>query len=172
MRIEMYKAIDWYVDNPLELVYNPGDIAIRLETDSISVSVFTDDGECIGCGGILYWGDKWAEAWIRIDKKGLEYKKSGIRAIRAGFRIITRSVRDARVFCWVDTKWPEAQRLVKWLGFTEGEELKELNNSIYRLWEYKNGNGVNDIGNGSISCGADSAGQDDATASRGPSRDK
>ena len=165
-----FEAIDWYVDNPLEIVHDPGNIAVRLETEGIGISVFVD-GTCIGCGGVLYYGEKLAEAWIRVDRKGLEYKREGLRAIRKGFRIVARTCRDARIFCWVDDSWPEAQRMVKWLGFKAGDETKELNNSIYRLWDYKNGDDVNGIGNSSIGCGADSAGQDDATASRSPSRD-
>ena len=170
MRIELFKAIDWYVDNPLELIDTPGDIAVKIETDGVGVSVFTEDGNCIGCGGIIYWEDDVAEAWIRIDRKGLKYRKSGLTAIREGFRIIIKGCKDTQIFCWVDTEWPEAQRMVKWLGFIEGEEVRELNNKMYKMWEYNHGNGIDGIGNGSICCRTDAAGFDDEAASQCSSR--
>lgn len=169
MRMEIFKAIDWYVNDPLEPIDAPGDIAVLLETQGICLSAFIEDGTCIGCGGILFWGDNTAEACIRISKKGLEYKRQGLKAIKAGFAIIMRTCRNIVVFCWVDDSWPEAQRLTKWLGFTVGEELRELNGRTYRLWELKNGNDFNGVGNGSVSCGTDATGSDDAAASRSPS---
>ncbi len=170
MRMELFQAIDWYLDDPLEPVENPGDIAVKIETQGLGISVFIEDGTCIGCGGILYWGEKEAEAWIRINRKGLEYKKEGIRAIWKGWRIIARSCRDMDIICWVDSDWIEAQRLVRWLGFNFGKEMRKLNNKTYNIWEYKHGNHVDDLGNGSICRGTDATGSDDEVASQRPSR--
>jgi hypothetical protein len=170
MIVKMFKAIDWYMDNPLELIESPGNIAELLEKRGVAASIFID-GYCIGCGGYLLWEDDLAEAWIRIDEKGLEHKMAALRAMRFLWDKVTNgpSSKGVRIFCWVDPEWNEAQRMIEWLGFTEGEESRELNGKEYKVWYYGNGN--DDFGNGSISCGADSAGQDDATASRGPSRD-
>lgn len=170
MRIELFKAIDWYLDDPLEPVKNPGDIAVKIETQGLGISLFIKDGTCIGCGGVLYWGEKEVEAWIRIDRKGLRYKKEGIRAIWKGFQIIVRSCKDIDIICWVDTEIPQARRLVEWLGFTEGEEIRELNEKKYLLWEYNHGHGTDDIGNSGICRRADATGSDDEIASQCPSR--
>ena len=162
-----YKAIDWYLENPLEPIALPGDIAYRLEKQGIAMSVYESEG-CIGCGGLLFYENGTAEAWVRIDRTGLKHRKSGLRAIREGFKILTR-VCKSKIFCWVDTEWEEAHRLVKWLGFIPGEESRELNNKTYLMWEYKDGTGVNGNRHCSERCGGNATVRDDAATSRSPS---
>lgn len=135
MRIEKYKAIDWYVDDPLEFIKTPGDIACRIETQGVGMSVFDEEG-CFGCGGLLFGPDNTAEVWVRIAKRGLKHKKSGLKAIREGFKILVNICKDP-MFCWTNTAWPEAQRLVSWLGFTKTEETLDFNDSTYVMWKYE-----------------------------------
>lgn len=154
MKIVPFKAIDWYLDDPLEPIEAPLDIAQRLEDQGISMSLFDDEG-CLGCGGMLRWPNNCTEVWVRIDRRGFMYKREGLRAIKEGFSVIM-NVCETILFCWVDTKWPKAERMVQWLGFTPTSKTKELNGSIYKQWT-KNGDDSNDSRSGDVSRRADTA---------------
>ncbi len=164
MRIESFKAKDWYVEDPLEIIDPPDNIVEIIEKQSIGISVFLNDDTCIGCGGLLFWPDGNLEAWIRIAKRGLEHKMGGIKAIKQGLDIMIRTCSklepDARIFCWVEITNSKAQRLVEWLGFTASNEQRELNAATYLMWEFYRGTCNDGSGIGSISCRANSAGED------------
>lgn len=162
-----FKAIDWYIDDPIEPILNPGNIAERLEKQGMGISVFDDDG-CFGCGGLLFYNNGTAEAWVRIDRRGFKHRKSGIRAIKEGFKILT-NVCKSKIFCWVDIDWEEADRLVTWLGFVKGKETRELNNRTYLMWDYDDGNDYDGYRHGSKRCGCNATVRDDAAAGRSPS---
>jgi len=156
VKIESFKAIDWFLDDPIEVIEMTYDRAVLLERRSVAFSVFDDKG-CVGCGGFIFWTDNEAEAWIRLSKRSLGSMRAGIRAIKESFKV-TRNVYTGYTFCWVEEGWPEAQRMVSWLGFTKAKEAKELNGKVYGLWELHNGTSINGSGISSISCGANPAG--------------
>ncbi len=167
MYFDTFRAIDWYVDDPLEPIEAPGDIAIKLETDGVAISAFTKNG-CIGCGGFIYWDENNAEAWIRISKGGLRHRREGVRAIRGMFSIL-KNICSTDMFCWVDTEWLEAQRMVEWLGFTPTHECKKINDKLYFVWKLTHGNVDDDSRDGGICHGADATGCNDRAASRSTS---
>ena len=169
MHVEMFKAIDWFMDNPLEIINAPYDNIEKMEKQGIAFSVFDEEG-CIGCGGYLLWKDQEAEAWLRLDKRALKKPIAIIGAIREGYKILS-NVFKGRVYCWVNDTWPEAQRLVKWFKFVKQEESKDINGKRYFLWELDDGNSVNDSGSGSECCGRHTASQHATPAGRGPSSD-
>ena len=79
-----YKAIDWYLENPLEPIALPGDIAYRLEKQGIAMSVYESEG-CIGCGGLLFYENgsvMYIEQFEKgIWKQGKYYKKGASQLI-------------------------------------------------------------------------------------------
>ena len=156
MRIETFKAIDYFVEDPLEGITAPYEFAEQLENRGIGFSVFDKDG-CIGCGGLLYWTDNQAEAWIRIARRALKNKRKGIEAIMEGMSAFT-NVYKGHIFCWVNVDWHKAQRMVRWLGFEEKTELRELHGITYKLWEIYDGNSVNDSRVSCVRSGTDTAG--------------
>jgi hypothetical protein len=156
MELTTFKPIDWYVDDPLEIIQAPDEMITQLKIRGVGISAYTKEG-CMGCGGLLLWEDDLAEAWIRVSRKGFKHRKEGIRAIKKAFHIVTNTVKDMCIFCWVDTEWPEAQRMVKWLGFIPGTETREMNNRTYLMWDYNNGNDFNDCRSGHVCDGADTA---------------
>ncbi len=157
IKIVPFKAIDWFMDDPLELIDTPDNVGELLENRAVGISVYTEEG-CIGCGGVILWDEYNSEAWIRISRKGLKHMKSGIKAIKDGFNIIAQNQQDTKIFCWVNIDWPKAQRMASWLGFTKRSELRVLHGITYLLWEYENGNCVNDSRTSSISSRANTAG--------------
>jgi hypothetical protein len=170
VRLELFKAIDWFMDDPLEIVDVVYDNIQKMEKQGIAFSVFDDVG-CIGCGGYIMWEENVAEAWIRLDKRALGHSVKGIRIIQEGFRVLA-NVYHGKVFCWVDETWPVAQRMVKWFGFVkQGNECRVINEKEYGYWELNDGNNIDDSRVGCVSHGADATSQHDATAGRSPSTD-
>jgi hypothetical protein len=153
MRLETFKPIDWYVEDPVELIEAPNKVLLLIETRGVGISAYTKDG-CMGCGGVLLWDNNSAEAWIRISRKGFKYMKEGIRAIKEAWRIVIASSEGMFIFCWVDTSWAKAQRMAKWLGFVPGTETREMNNKTYLVWIY-DGNNSNDSRSSDVSRRAD-----------------
>jgi hypothetical protein len=167
MYVTMFKAIDWFMDDPLEIIETKYDNIQKMEKQGIAFSVFDNEG-CLGCGGYLQWEENLAEAWLRLDKRALEYPVKAIHIIREGYRILS-DVYKGEVYCWVDEDWPKAQRLVKWFGFVEADGYKTITNKVYRMWELKDGNYSNDS---RVSCkrdGSSTTGQHDEATGRSPS---
>jgi hypothetical protein len=69
------------------------------------------------------------------------------------------------MFCWVADDWPEAQRMVKWLGFTKSKESKTINDKKYFIWDITHGNVNDDSRDGSIRGRCYATECDDKTAS-------
>jgi hypothetical protein len=167
MIVTMFKAVDWFMDDPLEIIEAKYENIQKMEKQGIGFSVFDDEG-CVGCGGIIKWEEDIAEAWLRLDKRALDTPVSAIRIIQEGYRIVS-DVYKGRIFCWVDETWPIAQRLVKWFCFEKTKTQRMINDKIYYMWELKDGNYLNDSRVGDVSSRADTARQHDGTAVRSPS---
>ena len=170
MRLEKFQPEDWFLDDPIEIIEAPYDRIMDLANRSVAFSAF-EGYELIACGGLAFWNDDEAEAWIRISKKGFRCRKAGIRCIKELWKILLdTSPPDMNIFCWVDAEWLEAQRLVGWLGFTPTHESRKLNdNRLYFVWELANGNDNDDSRDSGICYGTDATSLDDETAGRSPS---
>jgi hypothetical protein len=145
IRIEKFKAADWYIKDPIDLTKATEEDILKLEKFSIAFSGFDDSGECIACGGFIFWTPDEAEVWFKLSKRVLKHPTVIVRAIMEAFRIELRLF-DGYTFCWVDEKWSVAQRFAKWGGFVKTKEERILDNRLYFLWELDRGSILNDSG--------------------------
>lgn len=136
MRLEPFKAIDWFLVDSIEEIEIPYERAMLLEKKSIAFSAFDNIG-CMGCAGMLFWSETEAEVWLRLDKRVIQTPRGVIRAIKEGFKILL-PYSSGRVFAWVDEELPIAQRFIEWMGFIPSEKTKILYGKNIRLWELNN----------------------------------
>jgi hypothetical protein len=148
LRIEKFKAADWYIKDPVEAIKTTCEDIKCLEKNGVAFSVW-DNGEVVACGGFIFYKGNEAEAWFRLSKRALKHPIPIVRAIMEAFRIELRLF-DGDTFCWVDAKWPAAQRFAKWGGFKKTDRYQTLNDKLYFLWELDRGNILNDSRSGSI----------------------
>jgi len=167
---EIFKAEDWYLDDPVEDIEAPGPALQNLEHTGMGISIFDGD-KCVGCGGLIYWKDTEAEAWIRLDKCIVDRPGKYIRAImEAAF--ICQDIFKGDIFAWVDEEQPVYQRFVSWFGFKKRVEIQKKDGKFYRLWEFDRGTYFYDRRDGSKRSRCNATKQHGETASRSPSKNK
>jgi len=169
IHVESFKPSDWYLDNPIEDIDAPCDAIKHITSLCLATSVFDGD-KCIGCGGLIYWKEDEAEAWIRLDKCILDHPGKYIKAImEAAF--ICQDVFDGYIYCWVDEKQPIYQRFVSWFGFNKRQELLIMDGKNYRMWEF-NRDSFNDRRDSRKRSRSHAAKQDGRATSGSPSKNK
>ena len=166
---EIFKPEDWYLDDPVETIEAPCEAIAHINDLGLAVSVFDGD-KCVGCGGLIFWKEGEAEAWIRLDKCILDHPGKYIRAIM-GAAFICQDAFKGYIYCWVDEEQPIYQRFVDWFQFNKRQETLEKDGKYYRMWEFDRDrfNGCRVSGRRSR---VDAASKDGPAASRSPSKDK
>jgi len=134
MRLEKFQPEDWFMDDPLEVIGASYEGIMDLASRSVAFSLF-DNEVLLACGGLAFWSEDEAEAWLQLSKKATTGNTLPlIRAIREGLTAIINT-HDGEIFCWVDEERPLAQRFAGWFGFEKTETQKVLLGKHIRLWE-------------------------------------
>lgn len=170
IHIETFKSEDWYLDDPLEVIEAPCQAIQHIGNMGVAVSVFDGD-RCVACGGLIFWKEEEAEAWIRLDKCILQHLGKYIRAImEAAF--VCQDVFDGYIFCWVDEEQPIYQRFVDWFGFNKRQELQKKDGKYYRMWEFDRGTNLYDRRGSRKRSRANATSKDGQAASGSSSKNK
>lgn len=170
IHIETFKAEDWYLNDPYEVIDCTPEAIKSIETLGMGISIF-EDNKCIGSGGLIYWKEDEAEAWIRMDKCIVDRTYKYLRAIIEAVHIVS-DLYEGYLFCWVNENLPVNQRFVEWFGFTKREEIQIKNDIPYRLWELIRGTSTNGRRSGRKCCRSNATGKHSQTTGCRPSEDK
>lgn len=170
IHLESFQPEHWYLDDPVEIVEAPSEAIKHLTTMGMGFTVM-DDEKVLGCGGLIFWKEGEAEAWIRLDKCLLEHSTRYVRAIVEAARIVL-DVYDGYIYCWVDEDQPIYQRFVNWFGYKKRQELQIKNGKNYRLWEFDRGTNIYDRRGSSKRSRSNAASKDGRIASGSPSKNK
>jgi len=170
IHIEQFKPEDWYLDNPIETIEAPDDAIKHLTKMGLGFSAFDGD-KCIGCGGLIFWKENEAEAWMRLDKCVFDHTGKYIKVIME-IGLMCIDIYDGYIFCWVDESKPKYQRLVQWFGYTKRQELQIKDGNNYRLWEFDRGTNIYDRRGSRKRSQFDAASKDGRVASGSSSKNK
>ena len=115
MTLRIFNKSDWAkVPNPVEV--NVGDDCdLGVFDNGIGITL-EDDGEIVGCGGVVLHNGTVGELWVRISRDAkplLSYV-----AMKAAIKILVESYPDVEMKCRVLDGFDKGERLAKHLGFT------------------------------------------------------
>jgi len=103
--------------------------------NGVSVTA-VEDGNVVGVGGIVLYGDNCGEAWIKLSRSAVAKKTfRTLERIKTAFAIFGRSFGPLRLTSHVLEGFRAAERLVKFLGFEKTKESEMFNDRKYNLYE-------------------------------------
>ena len=100
------------VKDPIESFDSEGDLSVFDNGVGITLE---QDGEVLGCGGVVLHGADVGEFWLRMSSKAKPL--TAMTAIRASIKILSKSFPGVTMVCRVKDGWDKGERLARHLGF-------------------------------------------------------
>lgn len=111
--VSLFKKSDWHrVKDPIEMGDNISDLGVFDNGVGITLE---QDGEILGCGGVVLHGHDVGEFWLRMSSKAKTL--TAMTTIRASITILSKSFPGVTMVCRVKDGWAKGERLATHLGF-------------------------------------------------------
>ena len=111
--VKLFKTSDLArIKDPIETIPAEGNLDVFDNGVGITLE---QDGEVLGCGGVVLHGSDVGEFWLRMSKKAKPL--TAMTAIRASIKILSKSFPGVTMVCRVKDGWDKGERLARHLGF-------------------------------------------------------
>lgn len=137
IEISLFKKEDFFgIEDPVEATSNMVDDEgfFNLTDSGVSVTV-REDGEVMGCGGVVLYDNNHGGMWIRISKEAAKRSLLLLECIADAFNIIKESLGDIEILAHVKVGFKKGEKFAKFFGFEPNGQTERdgtLNTYIWR----------------------------------------
>ena len=100
------------IKDPIEAIVSEGNLDVF--DNGVGIT-FEQDGEVLGCGGVVLHGADVGEFWLRMSSKAKPL--TAMITMKASMKILKDSFPGVKMMCRVKSGWDKGERLARHLGF-------------------------------------------------------